>query len=191
MKMAQELRSGNTFTRGNVVFMILKTERHQSTSGRKARTAEVRIKIKDLISGKVTTENIDATEKMNDIILDKMVMQFLYADNEDYNFMDQNTFEQITLTKEDLEDATNYLKEEMIIDILAYEGRPVGVELPTMVDLKVTYTEPGLKGDTTGKAMKPATVETGLVVQVPLFIKMDEYIKIDTRTGEYSERTNK
>ncbi|MGM0507680.1 MAG: elongation factor P [Fusobacteriota bacterium] len=188
MKQAQELRGGSTFKRGDSVYRIIKAERHQSTAGRRASAAEMKFKIRDLFSGKVTQETIEATELMEDIILDKADMQFLYEDDGNYYFMNQDTFEQLSITKDILEDAVNYLKEEMVIQILSYEGRPVGVELPTTVNLEVEYTEPGLRGDTTGKATKPATLETGFEIQVPLFIEIGELLEIDTRTGEYVSR---
>ena len=131
-----------------------------------------------------------ATELMDDIILDRNQMQFLYETDGEYNFMDQESFEQITLSAEDLGDAVNFLEEEMIIQVLMYEGTPVGVELPNTVIREVTYTEPGLKGDTIGRATKPATVSTGYELQVPLFVAIGDKIKIDTRTGEYIERAN-
>ena len=191
MKSAQELRSGSIFKKGNDLFLITKAQRHQSTAGRKASKAEMKFKIKNIITGATSEITVEATEKMEDIRLDRRPMQFLYENGGDYSFMDQETYDQITLTKDDLEDNVNYLKEEMVIDVLLYEDRPVGVELPTMVDLEVTYTEPGLRGDTTGRATKPATVETNYELQVPLFINMGDIIRIDTRTGEYSERVNK
>ena len=104
--------------------------------------------------------------------------------------MDQESFEQLNLSAEDLGDSINYLEEEMIIQVLMYEGTPVGVELPNTVVREVTYTEPGLKGDTIGRATKPATVSTGYTLQVPLFVVIGDKIKIDTRTGEYMERAN-
>lgn len=125
---------------------------------------------------------------MDDIILDRNQMQFLYETDGEYNFMDQETFEQIALTEEDLGDAKNFLEEEMIIQVLMYEGTPVGVELPNTVVREVTYTEPGLKGDTIGRATKPATVSTGYTLQVPLFVAIGDKIEIDTRTGEYIGR---
>lgn len=188
MKQAMELRAGSTFVEKGVPFIVLKAEKFQSTAGRRAKAPEMSFKIKDLMSGKVQEITVKASDMMNDIILDRKSMQFLYESDGDYNFMDQESFEQIALGKEDLDEAVNFLKEEMVIDILFYEERAVGVEMPNNVVLKVTYTEPGLKGDTTGKATKPATVETGYELQVPLFIAMDELIKVDTRTGKYLER---
>ncbi len=190
MKAAMDLRQGNTYRKNNIPYIILKADRHQSTSGKKARAAEMKFKIKDLISGKVQEITVLSTEMMDDIILDRNQMQFLYESDGEYFFMDQESFEQITLTKEDLEDAVNYLLEEMIIQVLMYEGTPVGVELPTTVIREVTYTEPGLKGDTIGRATKPATISTGYSLQVPLFVTIGDKVKIDTRTGEYIERAN-
>lgn len=190
MKPAMELRQGSTYRKDGLPYHILKAERHQSTSGKKARAAEMKFKIKELISGKVQEITVLSTEMMDDIILDRKQMQFLYEIDGEYNFMDNETFEQIVLTKEDLEDATNYLEEQMVIQVLMFEDRPVGVELPTTVIREVTYTEPGLKGDTIGRATKPATVSTGYTLQVPLFVKIGDKLKIDTRTGEYIERAN-
>lgn len=188
MKQASELRGGSTFEDNNIPYLILKADRFQSTSGKKKKAPEMKFKIKDLISGKISETTVKANDMMNDIILDRNAMQFLYEMDGEYHFMNQENFEQIALTKGDLDESVNYLKEEMTIDILFYDGKPVGVELPNNVVLKVTYTEPGLKGDTTGKATKPATVETGYELQVPLFIEMDELIRVDTRTGKYLER---
>lgn len=190
MKAAMDLRQGSTYKKDGLPYLILKAERHQSTSGKKARAAEMKFKIKELISGKVQEITVLTTDMFDDIILERRQMQYLYEIDGEYNFMDQVTFDQITLTKEDLLDATNYLEEEMVIQVLFFEERPVGVELPTMVIREVTYTEPGLKGDTVGRATKPATVSTGYVLQVPLFVKIGDKLKIDTRTGEYVERAN-
>lgn len=188
MKQAMELRAGSTFEDKGVPYIILKAEKFQSTAGRRAKAPEMSFKIKDLISGKVQELTVKASDMINDIVLERKSMQFLYESDGDYNFMDQDTFEQVALRNSDLDEAVNFLKEEMIIDILFYEGKAVGVELSNNVALRVTYTEPGLKGDTTGKATKPATLETGYELQVPLFIEIDELIKVDTRTGKYLER---
>lgn len=190
MKAAMDLRQGNTYKSNGIPYIILKADRHQSTSGKKARAAEMKFKIKDLLSGKVQEITVLSTEMMDDIILERNQMQFLYNMDDEYYFMDQNTFDQITLTTEDLGDAVNYLEEEMIIEVLMYEVTPVGVELPNSVVREVTYTEPGLKGDTIGRATKPATISTGYSLQVPLFVAIGDKIKIDTRTGEYVERAN-
>lgn len=190
MKPAMELRQGSTYKKDGVPYIILKAERHQSTSGKRQRAAEMKFKIRDLISGKTQEIIVLTTDIMDDIMLDRYQMQFLYAMDHEYNFMNQETFEQISMREEDLGDAVNYLVEEMIIQVLMYEGTPVGVELPNTVIREITYTEPGLKGDTIGRATKPATINTGYQLQVPLFCKIGDKIKIDTRTGEYIERAN-
>ena len=187
MKPAAELRQGSTYRKDNIPYLILKAERHQSTSGKRQRAAEVKFKTKELISGKIQEITVLATELMDDIILDRNQMQFLYESEGEYFFMDQETFEQIALTEEDL---VNFLMEEMVIQVLMYEGTPVGVELPNTVIREITYTEPGLKGDTIGRATKPATISTGYTLQVPLFVVIGDKIKIDTRTVEYLERAN-
>jgi elongation factor P len=115
-------------------------------------------------------------------------MQYLYSANDQYTFMDQETFEQIDLNKEDLGDALNYLKEQMIIEVVRHEGKAVGVESPTSVELKIDYTEPAVKGDTSGKVLKTAKLETGFEIQVPLYCVPGEKIRIDTRTGEFISR---
>lgn len=190
MKVAMELRAGSTYQKGGIPYLILKADRHQSTSGKKAKAAEMKFKIKDLISGKVQEITVLSTELMDDIILDRSQMQFLYKMDNEYYFMNQETFDQMTLTDEDLGDATDFLVDEMVIQVLLYEEKPVGIELPNTVIREITYTEPGLKGDTVGRATKPATIETGYVLQVPLFCNIGDKIKIDTRTGEYIERAN-
>ncbi|VWL85420.1 elongation factor P [Oceanivirga miroungae] len=190
MKPASELRQGNTFQKNSIPYIILKAERKQSTAGRRAQAAEMKFKIKDLIGGKIEEIRVLATDIMDDIILDRHNMQFLYEMDGDYNFMDQETFEQIALRQEDLEDAVNFLEEQMEIQVLMYEQRPVGVELPNTVIREITYTEPGLKGDTIGRATKPAQIANGYQILVPLFVQIGDKVKIDTRTGEYMERAN-
>lgn len=184
MKNAQEISSGSILKINNEIFMIQKATFNKS--GRNS--AIMKFKMKNLITGQVKEETMKASDKVDDVRLDRKTMQFLYEADGGYNFMDQTTFEQIELTVDDLGDATNYIIEEMPIDVLMYDERPVGVELPKSVEREITYTEPGLRGDTTGRAMKTATIETGYELLVPLFIKMGEKIKIDTRTGEYLER---
>ncbi len=186
MKTAQELNSGNIIKMGDDVFIILKAAYNKS--GRNA--AVVKMKLKNLITGQIKEEVVKAADKFEDIRLDKAKMQYLYGMDGDYNFMNNETFEQIALTEEDLGDAINFLVEEMEIEVLFYEERPVGIELPTTVEREVTYTEPGLRGDTTGKVTKPASIATGYELQVPLFVNIGDIIKIDTRNGQYMERVN-
>lgn len=129
-----------------------------------------------------------AGAKFTPVRLERSHVQFLYADEDHFNFMDTETFDQIMLDRKVLEDVELYMKENDIIDLLTYNDEPIDVELPTSVELTVTQTDPGFKGDTATGGNKPATLETGLVVNVPLFISEGDKLKIDTRSGEYIER---
>lgn len=150
--------------------------------------AFVRTKLKNLIDGRVLDETFRSGEKVGRPDLEERDMQYLYKDAEGYCFMDNETYEQLFMTEDHVADAKNFLKENINIQVLLYKGQPIGIELPTTVDLLVTLSEPGVKGDTASGATKPATLETGLVVQVPLFINEGDVLKIDTRTGLYIER---
>lgn len=150
--------------------------------------AFVRTKLKNVKTGAVIDRTFRAGEKFEQAILDKRQMQFLYTDGDSYNFMDNETYNQIALSKEQLGDVMKYVKENSNIDVLVYEDQPINVEPEIFVELKVTQTDPGLKGDTTSGGNKPATMETGAVVQVPLFIQIGDVVKIDTRTNSYITR---
>lgn len=150
--------------------------------------AFVRTKLKNIRTGAVTERNFRAGERVARARIDTKEMQFLYGSGNEYVFMDTETYEQLTLTREQLGDAPNYLKEGMVIGIQMYQGKAIGVELPNAVELEVTYTEPGFRGDTATGGTKPATLETGLVIQVPLFIETGTIVRVDTRTGEYLSR---
>ena len=129
-----------------------------------------------------------SSDKLVRVRLDSRLMQYLYNDNGLYHFMDQVNFEQITLNREQLGDTLNFLKENISVEVTSYKGEIIGVELPITVELEVTKTDPGFKGDTATGGNKPATLETGLTIQVPLFINQGDVLKVDTRTGEYLER---
>ena len=146
------------------------------------------MKLKNLSTNATSETVYRAGDKFNDVVLERRTMQYLYESGGAFTFMDQNNFEQIDLFKEDLGDALNYLTEQMVIQVVMHEGKAVGVELPINVDLKITYTEPAIKGDTSGKVLKVAKTETGYEVQVPLYCKEGETIRIDTRTGEFVAR---
>lgn len=150
--------------------------------------AFVRTKLKNVKTGIVTERTFRAGEKVNRAHVETKQMQYLYSTNDEYYFMDTESYEQISLTADKLGDAPRYLKENMVIGIQFFEGDAIGVDLPTFVELEVTQTEPGFKGDTATGGSKPATLETGLVVQVPLFINEGDIIRVDTRTGEYLSR---
>ncbi|GAW94147.1 elongation factor P [Calderihabitans maritimus] len=150
--------------------------------------AFVRSKLKNLRTGAVVERTFRAGEKVPRAHVDRREMQYLYNDGENYVFMDMENYEQISLHKEQLEDSIRFLKDNMVINVLLYQGKTIGIELPNSVELKVVETEPGIRGDTASGGSKPATLETGAVVQVPLFINVGDVIKVDTRTGEYIER---
>ena len=150
--------------------------------------AFVRTKIKDVINGGVVERTFRPTEKFPAARIDRVDMQYLYADGDLYNFMDVNTYEQVALNTDLIGDALKFVKENEMCKICSYNGKVFSVEPPLFVELEITDTEPGFKGDTATGATKPATVETGAVVYVPLFVNQGDKIKIDTRTGEYLSR---
>ena len=150
--------------------------------------AFVRTKIKNIITGAVVERSFNPTDKMPKAIIETKVMQYLYNDGDLYYFMDNETFEQLALPKEQVEDSIPFMKENTEDTIRFYKGAPFSVEAPTFVDLEVIHTEPGFKGDTASNTTKPATVETGFTLQVPLFIEIGDKLHIDTRTGEYLNR---
>ena len=150
--------------------------------------AFVRTKIKNIITGAVVERSFNPTDKMPKAIIETKVMQYLYNDGDLYYFMDNETFEQLALPKEQVEDSIPFMKENTEATIRFYKGAPFSVEAPTFVDLEVIHTEPGFKGDTASNTPKPATVETGFTLQVPLFIEIGDKLHIDTRTGEYLNR---
>ncbi len=150
--------------------------------------AFVRTKLKNVRSGAVIERTYRADEKLEQAIIDKRDMQFLYRDGTDFVFMDTTSYEQMTASPASLGDAPEFLKEGDAANLQMYNGEIVGVDLPAAVELKVTETEPGIQGDRVSGARKPATLQSGLVVQVPLFVNVGDMIKVDTRSGEYLTR---
>ena len=184
MKEAMEFRSGNTLKVGKDLFIVLKATYNKGARG----ASSMKLKIKNLESGSSTEIVYRADDKLEDIVLDHRKMQYLYGSDSLHTFMDQENFEQIDLQAELLGDALNFLQEQMVIDVIMYGEKPVGVELPTSVDMEITYTEPAVRGDTGGKVYKSAKLETGYEIQVPLYCNIGEKIRIDTRTGEFVSR---
>ena len=146
------------------------------------------MKIRNLRSGSTTEKSFNSGTKLEKAMIEKKPMQFLYASGDSYNFMNMESYEQIELTKDQLGDEVNYLKEGLNVDLSFYQGELLGVMLPDKVELKVTHTEPAVKGNTTNNATKDATLETGLVVRVPLFVDTDDVVIISTSTGKYDSR---
>lgn len=153
-------------------------------------SAQVRLTLRDLRTGSTTQQSVQAGYKFTPVRLERQHVQYLYADAPHHTFMDTETFEQMTLDEASVGDAIKYIKEGDTLDVLTYNGEPIDVELPPAVDLQVTQTDPGLKGDTASGGTKPATLETGLVVNVPLFVNTGDVLKVDTRTGNYLERVS-
>jgi elongation factor P len=150
--------------------------------------AFVRTKLKNLINGRVTDQTFRSGEKVGRPDLEEKDMQFLYREGDKFVFMDNETFDQVELTSEQVGEQAQFLQENISLKILNYRQEPIGLELPTFVELTVTATDPGFKGDTATGGNKPATLETGVVIQVPLFIAEGDKLRIDTRTGAYIER---
>jgi elongation factor P len=151
-------------------------------------SAFVRLTMRNLRTGSTTQQTFQAGSKFPLVRLERQRAQYLYPEDERYNFMDIDSFEQFSLDKETLGNALNYIKEQDTIDLLTYQGEPIDIEIPITVNLAVAQTDPGLRGDTATGGTKPATLETGVTVNVPLFINEGDTLKIDTRTGQYLER---
>jgi len=148
----------------------------------------VRTKLKDLLTGRVLETNFRAGDKFEKPDFQEKEVQYLYKDGDQYVFMDLEEYDQVYVQEKDIGDSAKFLKENLNVYLLYYKGKVIGIELPNVVELKVVETEPGVKGDTVGTATKPAKLETGAVIQVPIFINEGDIIKVDTRTGEYVER---
>jgi len=153
--------------------------------------AFVRTKLKNLLSGKVVDRTFRSGERADEADVEEKSMQYLYQDSEGRIFMDDHTYEQLPIGGDVLGDAVNFLMENMQVDVLFWRGKPVNVALPNYIEAEVTKSDPGVKGDTSSGATKPATIETGYTLNVPLFISEGDRIRVDTRTGEYSERVSK
>jgi elongation factor P len=179
-----ELRKGVTIELDNELWQIL--DYHHIKMGRGS--AQVRITLRNVKRGQTIERSFQAGTKWPRVQLETRPVQFLYRDDNDFHFMDTSSYDQFMLRGESLGETTRYLKDGMTLDRTSYDGETIGVELPVTVDLRVETTEPGFAGDTAQGARKPATTETGLVVQVPLFVNEGDTIRVDTRTGEYQTR---
>ena len=181
---AGDFRNGLCFEMDNQVYQVVEFQHVKPGKG----AAFVRTKYKNVKTGSVVERSFNPNEKFEQAQLDRRDMQYIYSDGELYYFMDQESYEQIPIHAEQIGDAIKFLKEEMICKVLSYKGEVFSVELPITVELEITECEPGVKGDTANNASKYATLETGAVVKVPLFVNQNEKIRVDTRTGEYLER---
>ena len=181
---ANHLKKGVTFELDGSLFRVLEYQHNKPARG----PAIIKTKIRDLRTGSTINKTFGSGERVQDVRLDHLTVQYMYSDGDLYYFMDTETYEQPGLSKEVLGDAVNYLSEGMTLKLETYEGQPIDIEIPITVDLEVTSTEAGAKGDTATGATKPATLSTGLVVQVPLFVNEGDAIRVDTRTGAYLAR---
>jgi len=179
-----ELKKGVVIELEGDLWQIL--DYHHIKMGRGS--AQVRIKFRNVRKQSIVEKTFQAGEKFPRATMERRTAQFLFSEGDDYTFMDTETYDQFVITAEQLGDAKDYIKDGLQLDRVSYEGETLGVELPINLDLIVTETDPGFAGDTATGTRKPATLETGLVVQVPLFVSVGDVIRVDTRTGEYQTR---
>ncbi|BED91764.1 MAG: elongation factor P [Candidatus Improbicoccus pseudotrichonymphae] len=181
---AGDFRNGTTFELNSQLVTVIEFQHVKPGKG----SAFVRAKIKNVITGSVIERTFNPNEKFPDVFIEKKIAQYLYNDGNSYYFMDTKSFEQISVDKKKLDENFIFIKENVECKILIHKNDVLGVELPIFVELKVTETEPGIKGSTATNVTKPATLETGAQIKVPVFIDKDDIIKIDVRTGKYMER---
>lgn len=186
MVSAGEFRNGVTFEMDGQVFTVIEFQHVKPGKG----AAFVRTKIRNVLTGSVTETSFNPTAKFENAFIERRNMQYLYLDGDLWNFMDEETYEQMAIGSELLGDAMRFVKENEVVKFQFYKGKVFGVEPPIFVILEITETDPGFKGDTATNATKPAVLETGTTIKVPLFLEQGQKIKIDTRTGEYMERAN-
>ncbi|MFP5308411.1 MAG: elongation factor P [Actinomycetes bacterium] len=184
MVSTNNLKNGMTLLLDGKLWQVVEWNHHKPGKG----GAMVRTKLRDIEAGKVVERTFRAGEDVDQAIVERKTLQYLYKDGEDHVFMNSETYEQRTVSPEALGDAARWILEGDTVDIQEYDGRIIGADVPASVELEVTYTEPGLAGNTATNATKPATLETGVEVQVPLFINQGERIKVDTRSASYISR---
>ncbi len=186
MVSAGDFRNGVTFEMDGGVYQIIEFQHVKPGKG----AAFVRTKIRNVITGSVVEKTFNPTDKFPTAFIERKDMEYSYNDGDLYYFMDPESYELVPISKSELSDNFKFVKENMVCKILSYKGKVFGVEPPTFVTLEVTKTDPGFKGNTATNATKPATLETGAEIKVPLFIDEGEMINVDTRTGEYMSRAN-
>ena len=180
----EELRKGVTFTLDGQLFQVLEYTHNKQGRG----NATIRLRLRNLLTGANIDKSFQSGSRVEDIRLDHRVVQYLYHDGNLYHFMDTETYEQTALSADKLGDDVHFLKDGSQLKLSTYDGKPVNVELPVTVELKIVESLPGVKGDTATGATKPATLETGYTLQVPLFVNQGDTVRVDTRTGEYLTR---
>jgi elongation factor P len=186
MVSTNDLKNGMVLNLDGQLWTVVWFQHHKPGKG----GAVMRTKLKNVASGAVVERTFRADEKVDQAVVDKREMSYLYHDGTHYVFMDSQTYDQLSVEEDEIGENKNWLTEGQVATLSLYEGRPVAVELPASVELKIEHTDPGVKGDRVSGAMKPATLSTGVTVQVPLFIESGESIRVDTRTGEYLTRVS-
>ena len=182
-----ELRKGSTLEIDGTLYQVIEVEHLKIGRG----SAQVRMKLRDVRGGHIVDKSVQAGARFTRARVERQEAQYLYAEGNLHYFMNTETYDQFPLGKDHLGEALNYLKENSTCNLLMYGDEPVGIELPAAVELAVEQTDPGMRGDTAQGGTKPAKLETGISVNVPLFVNTGDMLKIDTRTGEYLERANK
>lgn len=184
MVSTSDIKRGTTIDLDGQLLKILEFDHQKIGRG----SAQVKISFRNLRSGATTTRTFQAGAKFQDVRLEREVMQFTYRDGDDFNFMNTETFEQIALNEETLGDVQYYIREGETVEILTYNGEPIDIDIPPSVVLTISETENGVRGDTASNVTKPALTDTGLKINVPLFVNVGDKVKVDTRTGQYTER---
>ena len=184
MVVAGDFKNGITFDMDGAVFQVIEFQHVKPGKG----AAFVRTKIKNVITGAVVERTFSPTDKFENAYIERKEMQYSYNDGDLYYFMDMESFEMLPLNSDKLPESFKFVKEEMMCKIISYKGNVFGVEPPTFMTLEITDAEPGVKGDTATNVQKSATLETGAVIKVPIFINVGDMIRVDTRTGEYVDR---
>ena len=186
MVISNELKPGNYFSYDGNIYVVLDTLHNKTAMAKMV----IKIKAKNLRSGAITNISLSGGEKVEDIRIEKQPMSYLYDDGDGIVFMNQETYEQISIPKEKLESELRFLVADLPVEIISYEGEVLAINLPAKVALEVTHTEPGVSGDTQTRALKDATCETGLLIKVPLFIEQGEKVWVKTEDGSYDSRAN-
>ncbi|MBU1084159.1 MAG: elongation factor P [Candidatus Omnitrophota bacterium] len=181
---AGQLRQGAVIVYSGQLHEVIEAKHNKPGKG----GAFIKAKLRNLASGSIISETMRPEDTMEQVFIEQKQMQFLYKDDMGYCLMDEVSYEQLHVSEEKIGENADYIKEGMFVNVKVYDGKIMSVEPPIHVILEVTHTEPGMKGDTVSGATKPATLETGKIVKVPLFVEQHQKIKVDTRTGEYIER---
>jgi elongation factor P len=184
MILAGDFRNGVTFEYDGNVLQVIEFQHVKPGKG----AAFVRTRLRNVITGSIVERTFNPSDKVEKAVIDRADMQYLYNDGELYHFMNVETYDQIALNLDTIGDSLKFVKENVVVKIMSYKDNVFGIEPPTFVELEITETDPGFKGDTATGATKPAIVETGAMVKVPLFVNVGDVIRIDTRTNEYMER---